>query len=111
MTDTTHEDVERLIERLWLNTPVITDEHKSAATEIMPQAADTIRAFSARVQELERERDALERVRREEQDRILSIYRKLSWGEPVGAGDGNTFTVRHVSPDDLAAAIRGDDER
>jgi len=50
--DTSPEAVERLRERLLLNTPVITQEHMDAATEIMPQAAATLRSLSA-------ERDAL----------------------------------------------------
>jgi hypothetical protein len=40
-------EVKRLIERLMLNTPVITQDHMDAATDIMPQASRMIRALVA----------------------------------------------------------------
>ena len=46
--------VERLIERLMLNTPVITQDHMDAATEIMPQAASMLLALRERAEAAER---------------------------------------------------------
>lgn len=40
-------EVEGLVERLMLNTPVITQDHKDAATVIMPQAATALTALQA----------------------------------------------------------------
>ena len=41
-----------------------------------------------------------------ERERIISVYRKLSTGSTVGAGDGETFVVQYVDPELFAAAIR-----
>ena len=46
------------------------------------------------------------RVAAAERERIVSIYRKLATGSAVGAGDGDTFAVRYVDPEQFAAAIR-----
>ena len=49
---------------------------------------------------------ALERVVAAERERIISVYRKLATGSTVGAGDGETFVVQYVDPEQFAAAIR-----
>ena len=41
-----------------------------------------------------------------ERERIISVYRKLSTGSTVGAGDGGTLVVQYVDPEQFAAAIR-----
>ena len=49
---------------------------------------------------------ALDRVVAAERERIISVYRKLSTGSTVGAGDGGTLVVQYVDPEQFAAAIR-----
>lgn len=46
-----------LVKRLLLNTPVITQEHMDAATELMPKAAARIEALEAERDEARRRRD------------------------------------------------------
>jgi hypothetical protein len=52
-----------------------------------------------RIEELEAKLEA-------ERERIISVYRKLSTGSTVGAGDGGTLVVQYVDPEQFAAAIR-----
>ena len=52
-----------------------------------------------RIEELEAKLEA-------ERERIISVYRKLSTGSTVGAGDGGTLVVQYVDPEQFATAIR-----
>ena len=52
-----------------------------------------------RIEELEAKLEA-------ERERIISVYRNLSTGSTVGAGDGGTLVVQYVDPEQFAAAIR-----
>ena len=109
MTDaSTTGAVERLIKRLMLNTPVITQDHMDAATEIMPQASRMIRALVA-------ERDAA--IQRAE---AAERAEAAAWNDAIEAavrvtldrqgrramGDGHGNSSYDIGVSDAANAIR-----